>query len=98
MPGLPKALARLSSAGVWSVGLDSAGDASIYGLTVADQPVALVLGAEAAGLSRLVRERCDAIAHIPLVGVLGSLNVSAAAAVALFEVARHRTQPVFGDC
>lgn len=98
VPGLPKALARLSSAGVWSVGLDSAGDASIYGLTVADQPVALVLGAEAAGLSRLVRERCDAIAHIPLVGVLGSLNVSAAAAVALFEVARHRTQPVFGDC
>jgi len=89
--GLPKALGRLSSAGVWSVGLDAGGETAIHRLTVADQPVALVMGAEGAGLSRLVRERCDAMAHIPLVGVLGSLNVSAAAAVALFEVARHRT-------
>ena len=49
-----------------------------------------ILGAEGSGLSRLVRERCDTISHIPLAGVLGSLNVSVAAAVALFEVARHR--------
>ncbi len=89
--GLPKALGRLSSAGVWSVGLDAGGEMAIHRLSVADQPVALVMGAEGTGLSRLVRERCDATAHIPLVGVLGSLNVSAAAAVALFEVARHRT-------
>ena len=88
--GLPKALGRLSSAGVWSVGLDAGGDTPIHRLAVSDQPVALVMGAEGAGLSRLVRERCDAMAHIPLAGVLGSLNVSAAAAIALFEVARHR--------
>ena len=89
--GLPKALARMAEEGVWSVGLDAGGDAPIHQLTVADQPVALVMGAEGTGLSRLVRERCDTIAHIPLAGVLGSLNVSAAAAVALFEVARCRT-------
>ena len=88
--GLPWALNRMAEAGVWSVGLDAGGDAAIHRLSVADQPVALVMGAEGAGLSRLVRERCDTIAHIPLAGVLGSLNVSAAAAVALFEVARHR--------
>ena len=88
--GLPKALGRLADAGVWSVGLDAGGEAAIHDLTVADEPVALVLGAEGSGLSRLVRERCDTIAYIPLGGVLGSLNVSAAAAIALFEVARRR--------
>ncbi len=88
--GLPKAMGRLADAGIWSVGLDVGGDQLIHDLKVADQPLALVMGAEGPGLSRLVRERCDALAHIPLRGVLGSMNVSAAAAVALFEVARHR--------
>ena len=88
--GLPKAMGRMADAGVWSVGLDAGGESAIHELKVADQPVALVMGAEGSGLSRLVRERCDTIAHIPLGGVLGSLNVSAAAAIALFEVARHR--------
>ncbi len=80
--GLPKALGRLADAGVWSVGLDAGGEAAIHDLTVADEPVALVLGAEGSGLSRLVRERCDTIANIPLGGVLGSLYAAAAAATA----------------
>ena len=88
--GVPSALGRLSSAGVWSVGLDTGGSIPIYDLAVADQPLALVLGSEGRGLSRLVRERCDALAHIPLFGILGSLNVGVAAAIALFEVARRR--------
>ncbi len=91
VPGLPKALARLADAGIWSVGLDAAGEVAVHDLRVADQPVALVLGSEGAGLSRLVRERCDVLASIPLAGTLASMNVSAAAAVALFEVARHRS-------
>ncbi len=89
--GIPKALGELASRGVWSVGLDVAADSDVYQMTVADGPVALVLGAEGRGLSRLARERCDMVVTIPLRGVLGSMNVSAAAAVACFEVARRRS-------
>jgi len=89
--GLPAAMKTLKDAGVWTVGLDAGGDRAIHDLPVADEPVAMVLGAEGPGLSRLVRERCDTIASIPMLGVLDSMNVSAAAAVACFEVARRRS-------
>jgi 23S rRNA (guanosine2251-2'-O)-methyltransferase len=88
--GMPSALARLKELGVWTVGLDGAGDTSVFDLEVATEPVALVLGAEGKGLSRLVRDRCDVLAAIPLRGALASLNVSAAAAIACYEVARRR--------
>ncbi|MEA3020881.1 MAG: rRNA (guanosine2251-2-O)-methyltransferase [Actinomycetota bacterium] len=91
--GMPSALARLKELGVWTVGLDGAGDSSIFELNVATEPIALVFGAEGRGLSRLVRDRCDVLASIPLRGALASLNVSAAAAVACYEVARRR-QPL----
>lgn len=90
VPGLPTVMSTFAGAGIWTVGLDAGGDRSIHDLPVASEPIALVLGAEGPGLSRLVRERCDAVASIPLLGVLDSLNVSAAAAVACFEVARRR--------
>lgn len=88
--GLPAAMATMSDHGVWTVGLDAGGDRVIHDLPVADEPVALVLGAEGPGLSRLVRSRCDTVASIPMKGMLGSLNVSAAASVACFEIARRR--------
>lgn len=88
--GLPSALARAKDLGLWVVGLDEDGDATLWDLPVADAPVVVVLGAEGAGLGRLTRARCDVVAGIPLWGRLPSLNVAAAAAVACFEVARRR--------
>jgi 23S rRNA (guanosine2251-2'-O)-methyltransferase len=88
--GLPAALARMRDAGVHVVGLDGAADTALADLAGGDGPVCLVLGAEGRGLSRLVRERCDEVVSIPMRGRLSSLNVSAAAALACFEIARRR--------
>jgi 23S rRNA (guanosine2251-2'-O)-methyltransferase len=89
--GLPAALTRVKEAGVWVVGLDDAADRSLFELgDLAAEAVCLVLGAEGPGLSRLVRERCDLAVNIPMRGRLSSLNVSAAAALATYEIARHR--------
>jgi len=89
--GLPSAIGVLRAGGVLTVGLDAGGERSLFELEVdAAQPIALVLGAEGRGLSRLVRQRCDLVAAIPLLGRLASLNVAAAGALACFEVARRR--------
>ncbi len=88
--GIPAALRTLSSRDVWTVGLDAAGPRPLHELDLSGEAVALVLGSEGRGLSRLVAQRCDVLASIPLRGTLGSLNVSAAAAVACFEIARRR--------
>lgn len=89
--GLPAALAKMKEAGIWIVGLDDAADRSLFDLgDLAVEAICLVLGAEGSGLSRLVRERCDLIVGIPMAGRLSSLNVSAAAALATYEVTRHR--------
>lgn len=90
--GLPAALQRLDALGVWVVGLDGDADQPFHGLALAEGPVCLVLGAEGAGLSRLVRQRCQALGSIPLHGQLNSLNVAAAGAVACFTVARARAE------
>jgi 23S rRNA (guanosine2251-2'-O)-methyltransferase len=91
--GLPSALARMKEAGIWIVGLDDAADRTIFDIgDLAREAVCLVLGAEGAGLSRLVRERCDLIVSIPMLGRLSSLNVSAAAALGVYEVRRHRLE------
>ncbi|MGH9059746.1 MAG: 23S rRNA (guanosine(2251)-2'-O)-methyltransferase RlmB, partial [Acidimicrobiales bacterium] len=92
VPGLPAALASLAGFAVWSIGLEAGAPTSLFDLDLAGQPVALVLGAEGAGLSRLTRERCDVLVSIPQGGPLGSLNVAAAGAVACFEIARRRSQ------
>ena len=90
--GLPSALQRMRDAGIWVIGLDDAADRSLFEIDeLASDAVCMVLGAEGAGLSKLVRERCDMIVSIPMGGRLSSLNVSAAAALATYEVSRHRT-------
>jgi 23S rRNA (guanosine2251-2'-O)-methyltransferase len=93
VPGLPAALRQLSERGIWVVGLDDAADRSLYEIgPLATEPICVVLGAEGAGLSRLVRERCDSIVGIPMAGRVSSLNVSTAAAISLYEVSRSRLQ------
>jgi 23S rRNA (guanosine2251-2'-O)-methyltransferase len=90
VPGIPSALARAKRAGLWVVGLDGEAPESLFGLTVAAEPIVLVLGAEGRGLARLTRERCDVLVRIPMHGALDSLNVAAAAALACYEVALRR--------
>ncbi len=90
VPNLARALAGLAERGLWSVGLAGEARETIWECGLLEGPTALVVGAEGAGLSRLVAERCDATARIPLAGSVESLNASAAAAVALFEVRRRR--------
>ncbi len=91
IPGLPATLKQLKDRGIWVVGLDDGADRDLYDIdSLAVEPICVVLGAEGAGLSRLARERCDAIVSIPMAGRISSLNVSTAAAIALYEVARAR--------
>ena len=84
-----RALEQLKDLGVWTVGL--AADAlTSYDAVDFTLPSAIVLGAEGEGLRRLVRERCDSLAAIPMSGHVGSVNVSVAAGVVLFEAVRQR--------
>ena len=85
---LARTLVALKAAGFWTVGLD-AGGAPLSGPALAERRVALVLGAEGSGLRRLVRETCDEVAGLRMPGSMESLNVSAAATVALYEMARR---------
>jgi 23S rRNA (guanosine2251-2'-O)-methyltransferase len=86
---IARAIEELKELGVWSVGL--AGEASqTYDEIDLTGPIALVMGAEGPGLRRLVREKCDFLVSIPMGGHVGSLNVSVAAGVALFEAVRQR--------
>jgi len=89
VPNLARALCQLKRAGFWCLGLESAAatplvDAASSGRT------ALVLGAEGKGLRRLTRETCDTLTHIPMGNSVDSLNVSNAAAVALYALVHRR--------
>ena len=86
---LARTLDRLKAAGFWSVGLDEDASRSLAETDLAGR-IALVLGGEGEGLRRLTRERCDFLARLPTTGAPASLNVSNAAAIALYEIARRR--------
>ncbi|MGI4951825.1 MAG: TrmH family RNA methyltransferase [Janthinobacterium lividum] len=84
---LARTLVALKAAGFWTVGLD-AGGAALSGAALSERRVALVLGAEGAGIRRLVKETCDEVAGLAMPGAMESLNISAAATVALYEMTR----------
>ena len=85
---LARALDRLKEAGFWCCGLDEGAAAPLASLDLGPR-VALVLGSEGGGLRRLVREHCDYLARLPTRPELPSLNVSNAAAIALYELRRN---------
>jgi 23S rRNA (guanosine2251-2'-O)-methyltransferase len=89
--GIPAALRHLSDQGVLTIGMVAGARQSFYEVALGDQPVALVVGSEGAGLAALTRKRCDVLAGLPLHGALSSLNVSTAGAIACFDVARRRS-------
>jgi 23S rRNA (guanosine2251-2'-O)-methyltransferase len=92
---LTRQLQDYQSAGLMVAGLDAAGSvdlSDIEGFNVATDPLALVVGSEGKGLSRLVRETCDLLVRIPMASTTESLNAGVAAGIALYEVDRRRSR------
>jgi len=87
---IPEALSRLKHGGIWIVGLEAGSGSSLFGLEILSEPVAIVVGAEGAGLSALAAKRCDLLVEIPMAGGTESLNASVSAALACFEIMRVR--------
>lgn len=87
---LARALELLKERGVWVVGIEDEAAAQDYRTIDLAMPLALVVGSEGSGMHRLVRERCDLLARLPMRGQIGSLNVSAAGAVMLYRALEAR--------
>ena len=92
VPNLVGAFEKLKAEGFWIAGLEAEAPKTLAEAGLSGR-IVLVLGAEGAGLRRLTRERCDWLVRIPLSGAIESLNVSAAAACALYELARLGIPP-----
>lgn len=86
---LARAMDAIRDRDIRLLGTDDSAPASLYDETLSES-VAWVLGAEGRGMRRLTRERCDALVRIPMAGTVGSLNVSVAAGVVLYETLRQR--------
>lgn len=89
-PNLVRALTAYQEEGLFVIGLDAAAPVSVSDLEIADGPLVLVVGSEGRGLSRLVAQRCDVLARIPMAAAAESLNAGVAAGIALHEVASRR--------
>jgi 23S rRNA (guanosine2251-2'-O)-methyltransferase len=87
---LVQAIEELKKNGCWVYGAEAGGSA-MYD-TALTGPIVLVVGGEGKGISRIVRENCDGMISIPMVGQIKSLNASVAASVALYEILRQRRQ------
>lgn len=92
VPNLARALTSYQAEGLFVIGLAGSGEVSLRESELATDPLVVVVGSEGAGLSRIVGESCDERARVPLATGMESLNVSVAAGVALYEVARRRVE------
>lgn len=90
---LARCLRDLKDAGIWIVGTAGEAEQPVAAIDLR-MPVALVMGAEGSGMRRLTREHCDYLVAIPMAGSVGSLNVSVATGVCLYEAHRQRCLPV----
>lgn len=90
VPNLPSALEELNRRGVWIYGTAAEGSSPMWSTDLTGS-LCLVIGSEGDGIGRLVREKCDFLVSIPLLGRVSSLNASAAAAVLLYEALRQRS-------
>ena len=87
---LSRTIDQLKEQGIWIYACDM-GDSQVWDADLRG-PVALVIGSEGKGVSRLVREKCDGIISMPMAGRVNSLNASNAAAIAMYEVVRQRRE------
>lgn len=90
------AMRRLRKMGIWLVGLDAGGERSLFGCDLLKEPVAIVVGAEGKGMTRLASDLVDLTVTIPIDAAVESLNASVAASLALFEVSRQRRTKLGG--
>lgn len=87
---LNNALAEYKKAGLFTIGLEGAGEQSLHDLPLATDPLCVVVGSEGTGLSRLVAETVDQLVSIPISSELESLNASLATGITLYEISRLR--------
>lgn len=87
---LARTLDELKRQGLWVAGLEATEEAELYDQADLRGPLALVVGSEGSGLRRLVREKCDFLVRLPMLGRVSSLNAAVAGSVALYEVERQR--------
>ena len=85
---LNQTIEDLKKEGLWIAGADMDGES--YSKAPLSGPIALVIGAEGAGISRLTREKCDFIVSLPVLGHIDSLNAAVAAGILIYEVRRRR--------
>lgn len=81
----------LKELGLWIYGADAGGEQVYYKNTLTG-PIALVIGSEGKGISRLVKEKCDVLVKIPMLGKVSSLNASVASSILIYEVLRQRNE------
>lgn len=86
---LVRSMKEMQESGVWIIGTDDGAEKSIYDIDLTGS-IAIVMGAEGEGMRRLTKETCDELVHIPMQGVVSSLNVSVASGVCLYEALRQR--------